>query len=92
MARMPVITTNVIKVKKIIFAISAAPEAISVKPNKAATSAMTRNMAVHFIMISYFLGGFLFYVRGGYWLHLKSVIPQQAHLYQPNLRCVCRIF
>ena len=42
-------------IKKIVLAIDAAPSAIPVKPNIAATRAMTRKMAVHFNIMKYFL-------------------------------------
>ena len=51
---MPVITTKMMKTKKIVLATDAAPDAIPVNPNTAATIAMTKKMAVHFNIISKF--------------------------------------
>ena len=51
---MAVNTTKKMKMKNIIFAIEAAPTAISVKPKIAATIAIIKNIAVHFSMILYF--------------------------------------
>jgi hypothetical protein len=60
-----VITTNAMKTKNIILAIEAAPAAIPVKPNSAATIAITKKTAVHFSII------FCFY----YYLSVFKSVP-----------------
>lgn len=50
----PNMTTSTRKMKKIIFAIDAAPSAIPVKPKIAAMIAITRKIAVHLSMILFF--------------------------------------
>ncbi len=44
-------TTRIIKIKKMILAIDAAPAAMPVKPNIAATMAINKNVAVHFSIV-----------------------------------------
>ena len=53
----PPISVNIINVKKMknmTFAIEAAPVAIPVKPNSAATIAITKKIAVHLSIMIYF--------------------------------------
>ena len=47
----PVTTTRMMKIKNSVFAIDAAPSAIPVNPNSAATKAITKKMAVHLNMM-----------------------------------------
>lgn len=50
----PVINTSTMNIKNIVLAIEAAPSAIPVKPNIAATMAIMRKMAVHFSIMKYY--------------------------------------
>ncbi len=52
---------STIKIKKIVLAIDAAPDAMPVKPKMAATIAITKKMAVHFNIIYSFKVDFLFF-------------------------------
>jgi hypothetical protein len=49
--RIPVITTRMMKIKKIVLAIDAAPSAMPVNPKSAATRAITKKIAVHLNII-----------------------------------------
>lgn len=49
--KIPNMTTSTMKMKKITFAIDAAPSAMPVKPKIAAIIAIMRNIAVHFSIV-----------------------------------------
>jgi hypothetical protein len=73
---MPVKTTNMTKIRKMILANEAAPEAISVKPKNAAIIAITKNTAVNFNIVIGFK-----YFRKLQLMLIFSMLRQSISLY-----------